>query len=124
MTGLLYWTVDHWANQDYWDDPYFYEGTGRFAGDGTLIYPPRTPSFDTGTGTTQSGVPSMRLKWLRQGVEDFEYVQLLKQDGRGAFALEVARSVGADWHRWSRDAAAIAAARDRLGQELDRLHKR
>jgi len=123
LTGLLYWTVDRWANTDYWDDPYFHQGGDRFAGDGTLIYPPRTPSFDTGLAATRSGVPSMRLKWLRKGVEDFEYVQLLKEHGRGAFALEVARSVGADWRRWSKDTAAVAEARMRLGRALDDLHK-
>ncbi len=123
LTGILYWTVDRWANPDYWDDPYFHEGKDSFAGDGTLIYPPRTPSFDTGIGTTQRGVPSMRLKWLREGVEDYEYVELLKRAGRGDFALGVARSVGADWRTWSKDAAAVAAARMRLGQELDRLQR-
>lgn len=121
LTGILYWTVDRWASADAWADPYYREGSDRFAGDGTLIYPPRTPSFDTGVGTTRSGVPSMRLKWLREGVEDYEYVQLLKDRGRGAFALAVAREVGADWHRWSKDARAVLAARDRLGRELDRL---
>jgi hypothetical protein len=124
LTGILYWTVDRWANPDPWEDPYFHEGKDRFAGDGTLIYPPRTPSFDTGIGTSQRGVPSMRLKWLREGVEDYEYVELLKQAGRGDFALGMARSVGADWRTWSKDAAAVAAARVRLGQELDRLQRR
>lgn len=122
VSGLLYWTSDKWSNADYWADPYYREGKNRFAGDGTLIYPPRTQSFDTGIGVADSGVPSMRLKWLRKGVEDFEYVQLLKARGRGDFALAVAREVGRNWSGWTRDASAVQDARRRLGEELHRLH--
>jgi hypothetical protein len=123
LTGVLYWTTDRWEDTDYWTDPYYREGKNRFAGDGTLIYPPKTRSFDTGVGTVNSGVPSMRLKWLREGVEDFEYVALLKKAGRGDLALEVARSVGASWRSWSKDVDAVYRARKKLGEELHRVTK-
>jgi hypothetical protein len=44
----------------------------------------------------------MRLKWLLDGVEDYEYIQILKNFGRVDLALQIARSVGADWTHWTR----------------------
>ena len=65
--------------------------------------------------------PSMRLKWLRDGVEDYEYVELLKHRGRGDWALDQVRSVARDWKHWSRSTAELEEVRLALGQELDRI---
>ncbi|BDG06323.1 DUF4091 domain-containing protein [Anaeromyxobacter oryzae] len=116
LAGVLYWAVDHWSG-DPWADVYYREGSASWAGEGLLVYPGEPAGAD-------GPVPSMRLKWIREGVEDFEYVELLKRRGRGAFALEVARSVGADWRSWTKDPGALEQARMRLGQELDRLGTR
>ena len=48
-------------------------------------------------------VASMRLKWLRDGVEDYDYVQILKDLGKADLALQISRSVGPDWTNWTRD---------------------
>ena len=63
----------------------------------------------------------MRLKWIRDGVEDYEYVELLKQAGDGDWAIEIVRRVGRDWSHWTRDPEMLAAARQQLGQKLDAL---
>jgi hypothetical protein len=63
----------------------------------------------------------MRLKWLRDGVEDYEYVELLKKQGYGAWALQVAANVGPDWTNWTRDPVALELARTELGQQLDAI---
>jgi hypothetical protein len=63
----------------------------------------------------------MRLKWLRDGVEDYEYIQILKNLGKADVALQIARSVGPDWTHWTRDAAAIDSARQQLGQAIDQI---
>jgi len=55
-------------------------------------------------------VPSMRLKWIRKGVEDYEYVELLKKRGRGEWALSIVRQVATDFQNWSDDPAAIERA--------------
>jgi len=107
LTGLLYWRVDNWS-RDPWNDVYAYPA---YPGEGLLVYPGR-----------QVGVPgvvaSMRLKYLRDGVDDYDYLALLKQRGLGDWALGVAREVGADWTRWTRDPEALEAARRRLGERL------
>jgi len=73
----------------------------------------------------QVGLPgvvgSMRLKWVRDGVEDYDYVQILKNLGKADLALRIARSVGADWTNWTRDASAIDSARQQLGEAISQL---
>ena len=47
---------------------------------------------------------------------------LVELPGRGRVSVaEVARSVGRDWHTWTRDPNAVESARRRLGQKLDAL---
>ena len=36
-------------------------------------------------------LPSLRLKWIREGVEDYEYIELMKKAGKSDAALELAR---------------------------------
>jgi hypothetical protein len=115
LTGLLYWRVDDW-NSSPWTNP---NNAGTFSssnypGEGVLVYPGSTVGV---TGVA----PSMRLKWIRDGVEDYEYVALLKAAGKGAWALQVAQGVGPNWTNWTRDPNALESARQQLGQELDTL---
>ncbi len=115
LTGLLYWRVDRWA-VDSWNGVVMKDGGGSFPGDGELVYPGSNAGFD--------GVaPSMRLKWLRDGVDDYDYIQLLKQAGYGDWALQIARCIGPDWTHWTRDPSALEMARSKLGQRLDSLAK-
>ena len=67
ITGLLYWRVDLWTASPF-EDLRGYTIDGNFyPGEGMLVYPGQPAGFDT-------ILPSMRLKWIREGVEDFEYV--------------------------------------------------
>lgn len=116
VTGLVYWSTALWKG-DPWNDVDYVDSDGDHnQGEGLLIYPGRNVGV-------KGGVASMRLKWVREGIEDYEYVQLLKEAGRGDFARQVARSVGADWQHWTKDPAALQEARRRLGEELDRVHR-
>jgi len=115
LSGLLYWKVDDW-NSSPWTNP---NNTGKFSssnypGEGILVYPGSTVGI---TGVA----PSMRLKWLRDGVEDYEYVALLKNAGKGPWAVTMAQSVGPNWTSWTRDTNALASVRQQLGQQLDLL---
>src|SRR5579859_8040890 len=115
LTGLLYWRIDDW-NSSPWTNP---NNTGTFSssnypGEAVLVYPGSTVGV---TGVA----PSMRLKWIRDGVEDYEYVNLLKQAGKGSWALPIVQSVGLNWTTWTRDINALASVRMQLGQELDAL---
>jgi hypothetical protein len=115
LTGLLYWRIDRWAS-DPWNNV---NNTGAFSsanypGEGMLVYPGQQVGV-------QGVVASMRLKWLRDGVQDYEYIQTLKNLGKADLALQIARSVGPDWTNWTRDASAIDSARQQLGQAIDQV---
>ena len=107
--------MDHWTN-DPWNNihTYFEAPFGHFPGDGMFVYP--------GEKVGVNGViPSIRLKALRKGVEDYEYIRILKDLGYADFALEVARSVGRGWKEWTRDADELEAARRTLGEKIHSL---
>lgn len=116
LTGLLYWRVDRWDG-DPWQEA---DNVGAFArgasypGEGMLVYP-GAPAGLVGAA------PSMRLKWIRDGVDDYDYVALLRSRGRGEWADGVVQRVAPDWRAWRRETAAIETARRELGEELHRL---
>jgi hypothetical protein len=115
LSGLLYWRVDRWP-ADPWND-INNAGTyssANYPGEGMLVYPGKQVGVAGVVG-------SMRLKWLRDGVEDYDYLQILKNLGKADLALEVARSVGPDWTKWTRDSAAVEAARLKLGETISQL---
>jgi hypothetical protein len=115
LSGMLYWRVDKW-NSDPWNNVNN-AGTyssANYPGEGMLVYP--------GQKVGIAGVaPSMRLKWLRDGVEDYDYLQILKELGKGDEAMQIAKSVGPDWTNWTRDAGAIESARMKLGEMIDHI---
>ncbi len=115
LTGLLYWRVDAFTANP-WTNP---NNTGTYSsnnypGEGMLFYP------GAQVGLNQV-VPSLRLKWIRDGVEDYDYVQLLKNAGNPTLAMQIARSVGPDWTNWTRSESAVMAARVQIGQALNQL---
>jgi hypothetical protein len=115
--GILYWSVDQWTADPFRDVITYTEGPYAFPGEGMLVYP--------GPQGKQSGTtPSLRLKWLREGIEDFEYVEILKAKGRGDWALATIRTVARDWKNWTSDPVQIEAVRRQLGEEIDRLQAR
>lgn len=110
LKGMLYWRVDNWSSNP-WDNVDAYSG---YSGEGMLVYPGQSVGV-------KGVVASMRLKWLRDGVEDYDYVQILKDLGKGDLAMEISRSVGPDWTNWTRDPNAIEAARQKLGEAIDQI---
>ena len=116
LSGLLYWRVDKWGS-DPWNNVNN-AGTyssSNYPGEGMLVYPGEPVGV-------KGVVASMRLKWLRDGVEDYDYVQILKDLGKGDMAMQIARSVGPDWTNWTRDPNALEATRTKLGELIDQLN--
>jgi len=102
VDGELYFDTVFAYNtkKDPWQDVFEFGGNG----DGTLFYPgtPARPGF-----TRHQPVASLRLKHIRDGLEDYEYLRLLEALGERTFAREVAlrlaRSgyeVETDTRRW------------------------
>ncbi|WNG52552.1 DUF4091 domain-containing protein [Archangium minus] len=106
-TGELYYQVAEMLSTA-WTNQYTYGGNG----DGTLFYPGTVPVIG---GTVDVPLPSLRLKLIRQGLQDYEW---LKRVGEAdpAFAHEVAREVvPAPW-RVPDDGELFERARVRLIQ--------
>jgi hypothetical protein len=101
VDGELYFdTVYAYNTKDPWKDVFEFGGNG----DGTLFYP-GTPQR-LGTKEHQP-VVSLRLKHIRDGLEDYEYLHLLAQLGGAeparAFARQLARSgyeIEQDVEKW------------------------
>jgi hypothetical protein len=110
LTGLLYWRVDLWP-QNPWNAVNV-TGYTQYPGEGMLVYPGATVGI-------RGVAPSMRLKWLRDGVQDYEYVELLKRAGAGAWALQVAAQAGSSWRNWTRDPNVLEGVRQQLGAALN-----
>jgi glycosyl hydrolase family 123 len=118
LSGLLYWNVNSWVidpTPDPWNNvTYIEDGKPTPPGEGWLVYP-------GGQAGAAGLLPSMRLKWIRKSVEDYEYIEILKRLGRGEWALGIARTVAPDWANWTRDPNALESARRQFGDEISRL---
>src|SRR6185295_4120958 len=100
LTGLLYWTMVFWPESDPWLNPLSFKQ--QFNGEGVLFYPGADAGID-------GPVASMRLKALRDGLEDYEYLVLAGDAGR-----EKAAAIASGWTKWETDPARLAAAREEL----------
>jgi len=110
--GLLYWRVDMWS-----DDPWSSFGEkNHYPGDGMLIYPGDPVGIPGGV------VPSLRLKQLRESVEDYEYIEILKSMGEKDFALEIVEILAKDWKKWSDDEELLMECRRLLGEKIHYLN--
>ncbi|MEB3295663.1 MAG: glycoside hydrolase domain-containing protein [Synechococcales bacterium] len=115
ITGLLYWSVDDWTKQPWRSVEMLYPQAGRYyVGEGMLVYPGNYVGV-------QGIVPSMRLKWIREGVEDYDYIELLKRAGYKDLALQYSRLVGENWRNWTRDPEVLESTRRQIGETLERL---
>jgi hypothetical protein len=115
MTGLLYWSMVYWKNpQEVWTDAMTYlpkGGKSGYNGEGSLFYPGTDAGFD-------GPVASIRLKNIREGMEDYEYMQILSDLGARAVVDEVVQGIGRSWTDWERDPAKVYAARARLAENI------
>jgi MYXO-CTERM domain-containing protein len=87
VTGELYWEST-WAytHGDPWVTQYQFSGNG----DGNLFYPGTPAKIG---GTTHIPVASLRMKMLREGMEDYEYLKLLSDAGDPTLAHTLATTL-------------------------------
>lgn len=121
LTGILYPRIDAWTNNSNelplntdnpWYKPSVYQhGDRYFSGEGLLIY----PGSEVGV---EGIVPSIRLKRIRDGIEDYEYVSILNSLGEKDWALNLTRTVASDWSNWTQDTEKLEAVRVMLGEKI------
>ncbi|HEY5915176.1 MAG TPA: DUF4091 domain-containing protein [Verrucomicrobiae bacterium] len=118
MTGLLYWGgMSYWRQtDDPWTQAPYYTGNGKpqqgqkrivFQGEGSVVYPARAVGYD-------GVVPTIRLKALRDSVEDYEYLAILGRQGKAGEARTLVRSLTPSFFQWEKNPGAYEQARARL----------
>jgi hypothetical protein len=113
VAGELYFDMIYGWRGDPWRDPRAFAGNG----DGTLLYPGLPGRWG---GKRPFPVESIRLKVIRDGLEDLEMLRLADAAGLRAEAERIARRVAPSLRGFARDPDAWLAARRELGELLDR----
>jgi len=122
IKGLLYWGgMSYWQEvEDPWTDPWTYghkeDRPLVFNGEGTIVYPARAVGYD-------GIVPSLRLKALRDGIEDYEYLAILEGKGLAEEAQKVIMPLAGSWFDWEVDPAAYEKARAELARMIIAANK-
>jgi len=153
VQGVLVWTTNYWTSdcaypppsvQNPWTDPMGWVSGYSTPigsklpwgnGDGRFLYPPNTDPEDTTTPYVTGPVNSIRWEMLRDGMEDYEYLWLLRDTigrarARGADAetlaraealLEVSPEVTRSLTEFTKDPAVLLAHRDRVARAIEEL---
>jgi hypothetical protein len=119
MQGELYWGANaadrHYMNatNSSWDTQWLAGGNG----DGSLTYPGRVEKVG---GTSFIPIASLRLKLIRDGYEDLEYMYLLDAlTGSTAASTAIVATVVHTAYRFEHDPAPMLAARARLAEAIE-----
>jgi hypothetical protein len=117
-TGILYYRADGWLagnTLSSWNSMDMLD-CGGFSrpGDGIFVYPP-------GPIASTEPAPGIRLKAIRDGIQDYEYAQILKNLGQVPLANSIVVPIATSWSNWSHDPNALENARLQLGQQLHLL---
>ncbi len=118
-TGILYYRADGWtaantiASWNNLDTNACGAGLGR-PGDGIFLYPP-------GPIASTEPAPGIRLKAIRDGVQDYEYAQLLKNQGQKSYVDLILNPIAASWTKWTHDPSELETVRQKFGQQLQQL---
>jgi hypothetical protein len=111
LEGELYYDMLQAWSGDPWKDVRRFAGNG----DGTLLYPGRPEELG---GTHPFPVESIRLKLVRDGLEDLELLRLAQRAGLGAEAERLAARLAPSARAWEKAPAAWLDARRRLGDAI------
>jgi len=128
ITGMNYWAIANWNSESAaWTSPlsagYTNSSSGFFPGEGILVYPGGPVGLQSNS-SYQGVAPSMRLKYLRDGVQDYEYLQLLKNCGQtpnqaAMYSVSSTSTEYPNWHDWTMTAANLESARVTLGNQIN-----
>lgn len=115
--GFLFWLVNPWGERSRKTmderETYFPEWHTRSSeatkcpGDGAFLYPGE-----------RHVLPSVRLANIRDGVEDYEWILLAEQAGRGEEVRAAESALVTSLTDFSRDSRALRRQRTRLGDVL------
>lgn len=108
---LYYSTNESYGPKDPWKDVYVFGGNG----DGTLFYPGRP---DVIGGRTHIPIESIRLKLIREGLEDYEYLVLLDKLGGSQSATKAVNSLIRHIYDFDSSPERLYAVRESIATEI------
>lgn len=122
ITGFTYWDtlfaedgVDVWSDAGTFQTP---DGA-VYNGDGSFIYPATEKRHGR-----HAPVASIRLKWLREAVEDYDYLMLARQLGLEDDARRLTSSFARGFGDWDNNAGSLMDARHQLGALIEAAQHR
>jgi len=115
IDGELYYNIDeaYTHKADAWTDVYLFGGNG----DGTLVYPGRARTIG---GKVDIPIESIRLKLIREGLEDYEYLTLLSKSQGFDAASRFVDGIVTNAYTYDRDPAHLYEVRRQIGEELNK----
>lgn len=118
ITGMLYWETIYWCEcGNPWKNPGTLVAEDEvYNGEGMLIYPGKEDEigFD-------GPVASMRLKWIREGIEDYEYIKMLRERNESK-AYDILHQVARNMADWEISPDKLYKARKEIGKFLEENH--
>lgn len=128
MDGILYWAINFWSDtSNPWSNPvtfvsgFLCSGGYVLNGEGSLIYPGDFTKRFTGQPDVNGPVSSIRLELLREGIEDYDYISMLKDLGDKEFAAAQVRNLVIDVSSFSRNREELYLARKAMAKRLEEL---
>ena len=116
VQGFLYWNATYWNPKTGTADPWTDMATVKelsptVYGDGSLLYPGGKVGVD-------GPVASIRLKLIREGLEDVEYLRLLEEREGWDAVRAVTEKIVQGLDAYSRDVILLLAQREAVGRRL------
>lgn len=123
ITGFSYWDTLHQpAGADPWKDAgSFHSESGEdvYNGDGFFIYPATQERHGR-----NAPVASMRLKWLRESADDYDYLMLARELGLDEKARQLTETFARGFGDWDDNVPALLEARTTLGRLVEQASER
>ena len=114
ITGLLYWSTVTTVIEP-WSNPAFAHPR-HYNGGGFLFYPGLPCGID-------GPVISMRMKNLRDGMEDYEYFVILERLADKKAVKKIVDTISPNWWNFSKDPNEFLTAREKIAQQILNLTK-
>jgi hypothetical protein len=118
----LYFAIDYCVDHNCATPANPYQSVYAFGanGDGTLIAPSSAP-YVTTSGGTPIWIPTMMLKYTRDGMQDYEYENYLTQKGKGSLVQTQIASWMTNAYTFNSSPAGLEAARMAMGTAIHQL---
>lgn len=130
MDGFLYWAINFWSQTpDPWLDAstfhsgFLCSGGWILNGEGSLVYPGDDMHQHTGQPDVEGPVSSIRFELLREGIEDYLYLDILRELGDSAFADEQLRNMVIDVQAFSRNVEELYLSREAMARRIEELSR-